>query len=314
MVPNQTKKNIHDAFVRRFFRDKRFAIDIFRKALSPAQFALFAWESLKPEETSFFDHEGNEKKADLVFSVKLKKDRKPANLVILLEHKSYNDTRMMQQILEYLTVLHAKHGKPVIPILLHQGPRKLKTALRFRDTLEDMTPSIRKHFGGALLDFTCLPVDIQSFNWKDENLTSGPIFYILSSIRRASFKSLEEFAKLCEKVRSKRIREILLWEGTGYFNRYDPEKFSWDRIGKVLTNVFKDEGDNVMKRVSFLEETAKEMGWEKGHKEGREEGRKEERREMALQMLEKGIDIATISEISGLTKKQIRELDGKKAA
>ena len=250
----------------------------------------------------------------MVFSVKLKKDRKPANLVILLEHKSYNDTRMMQQILEYLTVLSAKYKRPVIPIVLHQGPRKLKTALRFRDTLEDMTPSIRKHFGGALLDFTCLPVDIQSFNWKDEDLTSGPIFYILSSIRRASFKSLEEFAKLCEKVRSKRIRDILLWEGTGYFNRYDPEKFSWDWIGKVLTNVFKDEGDNVMKRVSFLEETAKEMGWEKGHKEGREEGRKERDREMALQMLEKGIDIATISEISGLTEKQIRELDGKKAA
>ena len=51
MARNKKKKNIHDAFVRRFFRDKRFAIDIFRKALSPAQFALFAWESLKPEET-----------------------------------------------------------------------------------------------------------------------------------------------------------------------------------------------------------------------------------------------------------------------
>ena len=69
-----------------------------------------------------------------------------------------------------------------------------------------------------------------------------------------------------------------------------------------------------MKRVSFLEETAKEMGREEGHKEGRKEGREEGRREMVLGMLEKGIDIATISEISGLTEKQIRELDGKKAA
>ena len=67
------KKNIHDAFFRRFFRDKQFAIDIFREALPPFQFTLFQWETLKSEETAYFDHEGNEKKADLVFSVKLKK-------------------------------------------------------------------------------------------------------------------------------------------------------------------------------------------------------------------------------------------------
>ena len=52
------KKNIHDAFFRKFFSDKKFAVDIFRVALPPVQFNLFAWESLKPEETSYFDHEG----------------------------------------------------------------------------------------------------------------------------------------------------------------------------------------------------------------------------------------------------------------
>ena len=67
------KKNIHDTFFRKFFSDKKFAIDIFRLALPPVQFNLFAWESLRPEETSYFDHEGKEKRADLVFTAKLKK-------------------------------------------------------------------------------------------------------------------------------------------------------------------------------------------------------------------------------------------------
>ena len=62
------------------------AIDIFRAALPPVQFNLFAWESLRPEETSYFDHEGNEKRADLVFTVKLKKNRKAANPVMLLDN------------------------------------------------------------------------------------------------------------------------------------------------------------------------------------------------------------------------------------
>ena len=73
-----SKKHIYDTFFRKFFSEKKFAIDIFRLALPPTAFNLFAWESLKSEETSYFDHEGNEKKADLVFTVKLKKNRKTA--------------------------------------------------------------------------------------------------------------------------------------------------------------------------------------------------------------------------------------------
>ena len=93
----------------------------------------------------------DEKKADLVFTVKLKKNRKAANLVMLLEHKSYNE-----------------HKKPVIPIIVHQGSKELKKRPRFQDTLKDMTPTVRKHFGEIALNFTCLPVDIQRLNRKDK--------------------------------------------------------------------------------------------------------------------------------------------------
>ena len=267
------KKNIHDAFFRRFFRDKQFAIDIFRKALPSFQFALFQWKTLKSEETSYFDHEGNEKKADLVFSVKLKKNRKRANLVMLLEHKSYNDTRLMQQILEYQTVLYAKYKKPVIPILVHQSSSKLKKSLRFQDSLRGMTPTVRKHFGKVVLDFTCLPVDIQSIDWEDGNLTAGPIFYIMSKIRKMGIPGIEKFTRLCKKIGSKRTREELLKEGSVYLNRYNPEKFSREIIGKVFNEVL-EEGDEIMKRVSFIEEMAREEGLEKGLEEGLEKAGK----------------------------------------
>ena len=64
------------------------------------------------------------------------------------------------------------------------------------------------------------------------------------------------------------------------------------------------------------EEGLKE-GHRKGHKEGKEEGLTEGRAEGAKQksfdiakkMLEKGIDIETISELTGLTEKEISELD-----
>ena len=58
------------------------------------------------------------------------------------------------------------------------------------------------------------------------------------------------------------------------------------------------------------------VGREEGHKEGKEEGLKEGRAEGARQksfdiaqrMLEKGIDIETISELTGLTAEEVSRL------
>ena len=68
-------------------------------------------------------------------------------------------------------------------------------------------------------------------------------------------------------------------------------------------------------------EYARESGREEGHKVGKEEGLKEGREEghkegvkqnsfdIAKRMLQKGIDIETISELTCLTEKEISELN-----
>ncbi len=68
-------------------------------------------------------------------------------------------------------------------------------------------------------------------------------------------------------------------------------------------------------------EYARETGREEGHKVGKEEGLKVGREagraegakqksfDIAKRMLEKGIDIETISELTGLTEKEISELN-----
>ena len=70
-------------------------------------------------------------------------------------------------------------------------------------------------------------------------------------------------------------------------------------------------------QIEYARETGREEGREEGHKVGKEEGRKEGREEGAKQksfdiarrMLQKGIDIETISELTGLTEKEISELN-----
>ena len=70
-------------------------------------------------------------------------------------------------------------------------------------------------------------------------------------------------------------------------------------------------------QIEYARETGREEGREEGHKVGKEEGLKEGREEGAKQnscdiakrMLEKGIDIETISELTCLTQKEISELN-----
>ena len=54
-------------------------------------------------------------------------------------------------------------------------------------------------------------------------------------------------------------------------------------------------------------------GKEEGIKEGREEGAKRNSCDIAKRMLEKGIDVETISELTGLTEEEISELDWTKS-
>ena len=60
-------------------------------------------------------------------------------------------------------------------------------------------------------------------------------------------------------------------------------------------------------------EEGRKEGKEEGIKEGREEGAKKKSFDIAKRMLEKGIDVETISELTGLTEKEISELDRTKS-
>ena len=69
-------------------------------------------------------------------------------------------------------------------------------------------------------------------------------------------------------------------------------------------------------QIEYARETGREEGREeglkeghkKGHAEGREEGAKQKSFDIAQRMLEKGIDIETISELTGLTAEEVFRL------
>ena len=65
-------------------------------------------------------------------------------------------------------------------------------------------------------------------------------------------------------------------------------------------------------QIEYARESGREEGREEGRKEGKEEGREEGAKQksfdIAQRMLEKGIDIETISELTSLTAEEVFRL------
>ena len=61
-------------------------------------------------------------------------------------------------------------------------------------------------------------------------------------------------------------------------------------------------------QIEYARETGREEGHKVGKEEGRAEGAKQKSFDIAKRMLEKGIDIETISELTGLTAEEVSML------
>ena len=88
---------------------------------------------------------------------------------------------------------------------------------------------------------------------------------------------------------------------TNYIKSMNTERDTYNQI-EYARETGREEGHKVGKEEGLKE------GKEEGIKEGREEGAKKNSFDIAKRMLEKGIDIETISELTGLTAEEISRL------
>ena len=93
---------------------------------------------------------------------------------------------------------------------------------------------------------------------------------------------------------------------TNYIKAMNTERDTYNQI-EYARETGREEGHKVGKEEGLKE------GKEEGIKEGREEGAKQKSFDIAKRMLEKGIETETISELTGLTEKEISELDRTKS-
>ena len=307
------KKNIHNALFLKAYSDLKYSLDLFRLTLSSEEYGLFDWENIESRITVFFDSEWKEKVVDLVFTVPMKETGESADMIFLLEHKSYQDPKLMQQLLNYQGRIYSQKKNPIIPILIYHGREpEWAGCLDFQGTLSGMTDDIRRLFGREILNFKLRLLNLHKLDIREGlNLATNPILFVLSNIWNLEDDELENLFRLCKNAEDEKGEETVGQMALNYLNQHDSDKYSWERLAEVEAKVFPKGGTLVEKLKEPYEfglEEGIEKGIEKGLEEGIEKGLEEGRRTLAMEMLADGESIAKICKYTKLTEAEVEAL------
>ncbi len=302
------KQFIHDLFFREVYSHTKYALDIFRLILTKSEYNLFNWDTLTCEQTTFFNKQGREKRMDLAFSVQIKNSDEKIKLLFLLEHKSWQDPKVMQQMLMYQASMYESTNCPIIPVLVYQGKHKEYTGpLSFHKFLH-WTSVLNKHFKQNVLNFTPRLLNIQALDIEKEakGLLTRPILYILKHIWRLDELKVRELFTLGQEL-SYEERKELVGRAADYMRNYDPN-FSFNVAREIEAKTITDKEERIMTPLlqHSLEE-AKAEGMHIGRLEGKEEGRLEKERQVIANMFQKNLNVSLIADVTGLSEAEIKK-------
>ena len=311
------KFNHHDILFKEAYSDPQFAKELFKLFLKKKEFSAFNWDDLKPEKDTFKDL-----RADLMFSVTLKSDPKnPVKIYLLTEHKSQYSKKIYCQMLKYKTLAIIKSfeetGKvcPVFSFLFYHGkePWPGETSLKkglWGWILSKIPFSLRKY----MLDSQLIVLDANSPKVKraikDKKIKSRGFLNLFtrSWVLRANAEELKKDLSLFDNWSGDRDNLLL---GVG--------NYFWSVIPGMTEKLWKGlEQDSVKKGIflkggymntkEYIKEEGRMEGLTEGRMEGLTEGRQERNQEVILNMLKRKLDISLISEVTGLSAKEIKKL------
>ena len=303
----------HDKFFKSLYSNPDFALELFQLIFSKEEMKAYNWKKLKPEKDSF--PEGRQ--ADLVFSVPLKsKPKAIIKIFILLEHKSKYDLQLFHQLFRYQTHLIEKNLSEngnilhIIPVVFYHGKKPWEWKLSFQEAFagENFTkiPVLSRK---CMLDFQIRLLDAHDSKlkrvFKDQSFKSRSALYLLREVwsSKADSAFLDKVFDLFKDVLGKPddlILSVLEYLMTAY-------KVSQELWQKAEERAVKQ---GILKKGGYMNirEHIEEKGREKGRWEGRQKGRQEERKQVVLNMLKKKLNISVISEVTGLSEKEIKQL------
>lgn len=310
-------KFTHDNLFKHFYSDLQLARELLTLIFSKKELKSYNLKKLKIEKDTF-----GEKRADLILSVPFKAfPKKKLELLILLEHKSSYDKNLFSQLLKYQVLIrdHCIQQKgfsqPIMPVLFYhgKGPFKWKRSLQEEDF--PFFSKIPVESRRNMLNYELKVIDTSDSKirrvYKDKSFKGRGVIKLLSEIWdiknpgplkvREVFVGFEDILK---GLKGERRRETSLRILEYLSDNAGLDIKIWEEVEVLLM----EDGILTGGGVMDIKEHIREKGRWEGRKEGRLEGQQEGQQKVVLNMLKKNLDITLISEVTGLSEKEIKKL------
>ena len=257
----------HDSLFKKVFRDVDNTRDFLKSYLPKDLASRVDFDSMSMSATEKDDAEYNSSYLDLTVECKL--DGKDSKIYIIFEHKSYQDSMTLMQIMRYCMLIwedeikaNKKSLTPIIPFIFYHGERKSALHSNFRDYF-DITDDLKKY----LLSFEMVIFDTDKVTNNEirENINN---LFVVSAIlmMKNIFNDVNQIKPILKDIiELSDDRKIIFFE---YFAT--KKKMTEKSFNKLITELKGEEMPSLAKmwRDEGLE-IGREIGREIGEKRGR---------------------------------------------
>jgi len=265
--------------INHFFKD-------FLKAFFPQVHDHIDFSAIKPLSEEVYTDllEGKNRKLDIVTETKLK--GKETVLLIHVEPQSYREKDFHQRMYHYFSLLYNKYRKPIVPIAVFSYDEIHDE----KDTFSITFPFIH------VLDFHFLKLELKKKNWRDYIESDNPAAAAL--LAKMGYKEEEKI-----QVKKEFLKMLVRMEQNPAASRFINDFF------EIYLKLEKAEEEQLMEEIQKLDNAEDFMklpnSWER---RGLEKGKMEEKQKMAIRLLEKGLPVELIEEVTDLSQQEIKKL------
>ena len=310
--------HLHDRFFLTLFSKPDNARDFLRAQLPEPVANAIEFDSLRLSDTAHQDEHRTKIYADLSFSVRLRSGT-PAEIYILLEHKSTPEPHLFVQLLSYMVAMwreDMRQKRPyrvIIPLVFYHGRAKWKLSRSFRETfvVEDAIRPFMPELRYTLFDtaeWSDSEEERACFAENVELLAGISAFKaVFSPHRERQFSTLLRYLHTHGMFTPANNTLILVFEYL--VTAWQLDETAFERLIEK-SDIPKEE---VMPTAL---EVWEERGWKRGVQEGlqqgiqqgMQQGSQQEKLAVARRMLAEGLSVAVVARVTGLSVEEIQSL------
>ena len=303
----QKNKPVHNNFFMKTFQNYDNTRDFIKGALPAGITKKLDFSTIEIEPGTHVDDSLKSHLSDLIIKIKTK-DADDVDLYFLFEHKSHKDRNILWQLLKYqYLMLEEDHNakrdfRIIIPVVFYHGKGRWNLDRKFSDFIH-----VSEEFRPYVLSFEYLLFDTKDFKLSQAD-NFGRNAYLMSAIslmKEMKNMDSEKMASLFKYMSESGLikRNDILFVLIEYLAK------SNDVEEKEVVNIIKKElGSEAEDVMPSLAQRWMEEGIEKGIRKGKKEGALENKIEICRNLLKEGLNLETISKVTGLSTEKVLEI------